>query len=158
VGAWVDNSGNGNVATQATAGNKPTLKTCILQTHSVIRFVTDDVLTTAYTLPAAFTLFIVAANRTGTNGTFWSDDSGSGTAPLQRDQGGDVSRHYLNAGSTFVDVADTINQSLIGIYALDYTANDLIYGLTARPPTTRPAPRYRVAICYLGRKMAMLNS
>jgi hypothetical protein len=66
VARWEDQSGSGNHATQATSGNRPVLKTAIVNGLPVIRFVSAS--SQYLTAPdiagldnaAAFTLFVVA--------------------------------------------------------------------------------------------------
>ena len=66
VGAWEDQSGQGNDATQGTTANKPALKLSIVNSQPVIRFVTDDVLTNAgLSETQSNTIFIVAAANSG---------------------------------------------------------------------------------------------
>ena len=69
VGSWIDASGNGNDVTQATATNKPTFKTGILNGKPVVRFdggvwlSGGDILDFDYL--DKFTLFVVQKNTAG---------------------------------------------------------------------------------------------
>lgn len=85
VTTWSDESGNGWDLGQATAGNKPTYRTGILNSKPVVRFDgTDDFMhNDNFNLGGQNTIIVVYANRTGTNGSLFSNDSANG--PLQRD-------------------------------------------------------------------------
>lgn len=77
VGRLDDLSGNGYHYTQATTGNKPTLRTGVQNGLPIIRFdATDDVLITGnVVLPAAHTVITVGNPKkrvNGNNDTFWS--------------------------------------------------------------------------------------
>jgi hypothetical protein len=60
VGTWLDLSGNGNHATQATAAKKPLYKVNIVNGQPVVRFdAVDDAMTTSLVLTAPYTVFVV---------------------------------------------------------------------------------------------------
>ena len=70
VSSWVDDAG-GAALVQATGANQPTLKTGIINGHSVVRFVTNDWLsrTVSMTASTSYTLVLVGKPN-GTPGTY----------------------------------------------------------------------------------------
>ena len=72
VGAWADQSGSGNNATQATTSKKPLLKLAIQNGMPVVRFDgTDDYLQALFALVQPVTIFLVMRKRsTGTSRWF----------------------------------------------------------------------------------------
>ena len=84
VARWEDQSGNGNHVTQATAGNRPELKTAIQNGNNVVRFTaanSDQMVaaSTIFTGTNPRTFFLVAkATSTGQVGMYGM--GGSGTA------------------------------------------------------------------------------
>lgn len=80
---WNDTSGNGNHATQGTAGFKPLYKTNVVNTKPAIRFDgTDDVLTTTASLSYGTTMTALVVSRS-TGGTYTD-----GQGLLNSDDGG----------------------------------------------------------------------
>lgn len=80
VGQWDDLSANADHATQATAANKPTFKTGIINGEPVVRFATDDFLSFSQifnTSGAVGAMFVVAELTSGTSGNFLSTRSAS---------------------------------------------------------------------------------
>lgn len=59
VSAWADKSGNGNNATQATAGLKPTTNTTTMNGRNVLDFSSNLIVTSSFTLSTVNTVFIV---------------------------------------------------------------------------------------------------
>jgi len=87
--AWVDQSANGNNATQATSGNQPLFKTAIVNGKPVIRFDgSDDFLSLASTISigstGAFTYMVVMA-QTAANGVTIGGNAATGNAGLLHD-------------------------------------------------------------------------
>lgn len=59
VSAWADKSGNGNNATQATAGLKPTTNTTTMNGRNVLDFSSNLIVTSSFLLSTVQTVFIV---------------------------------------------------------------------------------------------------
>lgn len=90
VGTWADRSGNGNDATQATAGFKPTYQTAEQGGQPVVRFDGGDRLTAAaatITVAQPYTVIAVArVDATDTDGAVIIDSFDSAQAVLYRGQ------------------------------------------------------------------------
>lgn len=85
VTTWNDLSGNGWNLGQSTAAAKPLYRTGILNSKPVLRFDgTDDFMVNSdFNLGGQMTIIVVYANRTGGNGSLFSNDVANG--PLQRE-------------------------------------------------------------------------
>lgn len=59
VSAWADKSGNGNNASQSTAGLKPTTNTSTMNGRNVLDFSSNLIVTSSFTLSTVQTVFIV---------------------------------------------------------------------------------------------------
>lgn len=81
VGGWQDQSGNARHVLQATAGQRPTWKTNIINGLPVVRFdgVDDYLAGMSYALGSAATLFLVASKTAGTQDYLLSG-TGSGSS------------------------------------------------------------------------------
>jgi hypothetical protein len=107
IGAWADQSGNGNDVTQATTGNKPTLKLAIKNGRPVIRFdgagdnlqgVLSDALSQPFTIFAVAALDAVAVDA-GAGIIIDGDDVTNRAVLEQQSQGGDTDTWSIYAGS-----------------------------------------------------------
>lgn len=120
VSSFTDFSGNANHATQGTGANQPVYKTSILNGKSVVRFATNDYLTTPQVQMALSTFFVVYANRTGTNGSFHGGNGSAATggSPLQRN----TQVSPTDAGNISLS-PDTLNDQNLYAATYNYTAD-----------------------------------
>lgn len=79
IGAWDDKSSNARHLTQGTTGNKPTLRTSVINSKNVIRFVTDDYLSRAIANGLAangdFSLYVAWKSSSTTDGVLYGEGS-----------------------------------------------------------------------------------
>lgn len=82
VSAWADKSGNGNNASQSTAGLKPTTNTTTMNGRNVLDFSSNLIVTSSFTITAATTTFIVFTSSSSAaqifieHGPNWNINSG----------------------------------------------------------------------------------
>lgn len=122
ISSWPDFSGNGrNLIAAATV--RPLYKVNILNGKPAARFDgINDVMTLAVplVLPDTVTLHFCYANRTGTNGTFFSTDEVVGNAPLQRN----TTQWAQAATGSFAGPVAGLNVYNIVTYTFDYVADE----------------------------------
>lgn len=93
VSAWADKSGNGNNASQSTAGLKPTTNTTTMNGRNVLDFSSNLIVTSSFTINAANTVFVVFSSSSSAaqiiveHGPNWNSNSGQ--------------LHYINSATQY---------------------------------------------------------
>ena len=94
VSAWADKSGNGNNASQSTAGLKPTTNTTTMNGRNVLDFSSNLIVTSSFTINAANTVFVVFSSSSSAvqifveHGPNWNTNSGQ--------------IHFINSATQYV--------------------------------------------------------
>ncbi len=109
VGRWLDQSGNGNHVSQATAGKRGTLKLAIQNGLPVIRFAAASLQFLFNASPtglgtSGYTIFLVATDATGLSFPMWVVLKDS-VYELRNNVTGTVPEMLYNAGGAALDAA-----------------------------------------------------
>lgn len=118
VATWSDLSGNGNHATQATAGLRPLYKTSILNGRPVVRFDgAGDYLAVFFTLAQPEAIFLVGQWRAPSDGQTLFDGNGANTMRVLANGVTPVYR-MLASGGDFTTSTPVTTGTFQVIYAL----------------------------------------
>jgi hypothetical protein len=144
VASWVDSSGNSNTPVQATAANKPTYTTNVLNGLPVVRFDGNDGLTmpTAGNFDLATpTIFVVAKRNAGTSGSIMGKSTTGFTDGRRRKMAVATSSGGIAyaAGSDSQSIAITAtpgNWNMFGVVATSNTSHSIYLNGTKTDFTT----------------------